>query len=73
MKKLVAIFIILGLSVLSVLWVQAHGTGPAALQSFEQDTAGWIGNEVPGPDGWCGDVTRYEGGSGPVMPAKGHG
>lgn len=73
MKKVAAALMVLALSVVAVLAVHAQGNGPARLQSFEQDTAGWLDNDISGPGGWCGKVARYERGSGPVMPSKGHG
>lgn len=31
---------------------------PTWRQSFQHDTDGWITDDVPGPDGWCGEISR---------------
>lgn len=73
MKKRLAILLVIGLLAVSAIPVFAQGVLPAYQQSFEQDTAGWITDETPGPAGWCGDITRYARGTGPVAPSRGHG
>lgn len=73
MKKRIGILLAAGLLLMLAIPVLAQGVWPAWQQSFERDTAGWIGSEVSGAVGWCGEITRHERGSGPVAPARGHG
>lgn len=73
MKRIIVILVSIGLFMISAVAVLADGVFPAWHQGFEQDTAGWITDDTPGPAGWCGDITRYERGSGPVVPSVGHG
>lgn len=72
MKKFIVI-LALALFTVAATPIFADGVFPAYLQGFEQDTDGWITDDTPGPTGWCGDITRYERGSGPVAPSVGHG
>jgi hypothetical protein len=71
MKRRISILLVIGLLLVAAAPLLAQGVQPAWQQSFERGTDGWIGNETAGPNGWCGEVTRHERGSGPVAPAKG--
>lgn len=42
-------------------------------QGFEQNTEGWITDEISGPSGWCGDVAQQGSDDGPVEPSLGSG
>jgi hypothetical protein len=72
-KKIIIILLTIGLFTIAATPILAEGVYPAWHQGFEQGTAGWFTNDTSGPEGWCGDITRYERGSGPVMPSIGKG
>jgi hypothetical protein len=73
MNKRIFVFLMIGLFVVLALPAFAEGTWPAWQQSFQRDTAGWFAADTPGPAGWCGQITRYGLGSGPVSPSAGAG
>jgi len=73
MKKTIVLLLTIALLAIAVIPVLADGVYPAWQQGFEHDTDGWITDDVPGAVGWCGDITRYDRGSGPVAPSVGHG
>lgn len=74
MKKIIAIVMTAGLLfVFALIPAFADGVYPAWHQGFEKNTDGWSGSAIPGPEGWCGEITRYERGSGPVDPSIGYG
>jgi hypothetical protein len=73
MKKIWVILLFICLIVLAAVPVLARGVYPAWHQGFEHNTEGWITDDTAGAAGWCGDITRYERGSGPVTPSVGHG
>jgi hypothetical protein len=73
MKKTIVILLTLILLVATAIPTLADGVYPASQQGFEQNTQGWITDDIEGPVGWCGDITRYERGDGPVEPSKGNG
>lgn len=72
MKKRIVVLLTFVLALLFAVPVLAGGVLPAWFQGFEQNTAGWYTDDTPGPVGWCGDITRYELGSGPVDPSVGY-
>lgn len=73
MNKRLVILLVIGLLAITAVPVLAERVQPAWQQSFERNTDGWIVDNIAGPAGWCGEITRYERGSGSVAPAKGHG
>lgn len=44
---------------------------PTWNQLFNHNTEGWIGNEVSGPEGWCGTIERVPRAEGEVSPPAG--
>lgn len=74
MKKAIVVFLTVGLFfAIAALPTLAQGVYPEWHQGFEHDTEGWIDGDIPGEAGWCGEITRYERGSGPVAPSIGRG
>jgi hypothetical protein len=73
MKKIIILILTIGLLVIGVIPTFAQGVYPAWHQGFEKNTNGWYGSDIPGEGGWCGEITRYSRGSGPVAPSVGGG
>lgn len=46
---------------------------PTWHQGFNHGTSGWITDETSGAVGWCGDISQFDRGSGPVFPSAGRG
>ena len=73
MRNRIVILFLLGLLALSAVPLLAQGVYSEWHQYFERDADWWLTDDVEGPMGRCGDITRYERGSGPVAPSAGHG
>jgi hypothetical protein len=73
MNRKLALFLTLVLLVIAAIPVLADGVKPEWHQGFESDTSGWIDGSIAGRAGWCGIITRYDRGSGPVAPSVGSG
>jgi hypothetical protein len=73
MKKITVIVLTIVLFAFTLVPAFAQGVYPTWHQGFEKNTAGWYDADTPGPEGWCGEITRYERGIGPVDPSVGYG
>ena len=73
MRKYLVFLTVLGLIVVFANPALAQDPLPEWHQSFDQSTDGWITDETPGEEGWCGDIEQVDQGSGPVMPSAGTG
>jgi hypothetical protein len=72
MRAILTLLAFLGLLSLCAAEVAAQESIAAWQQGFEENTDGWITDETPEAEGWCGDIERFESGGGPVEPSVGN-